>query len=45
MKEIVVINKDIVGKYQPSLIDAAIMKNKDNSNLHSVITWMILKSC
>lgn len=31
MKEMVVINKDIVGKYQSGLIDAAIMKNKDKA--------------
>lgn len=31
MKAMVVINQDILGKYQSGLIDAAIMKNKDKA--------------
>lgn len=47
MKDRVLINKDIAGKYHFCLIDAPIMKNKDTatSNPPKVIIWINVKDC
>jgi len=47
MKDRVIINKDIAGKYQFFLIDAPIMKSKDTatSYLQKVIIWINVKAC
>ena len=47
MKDRVIINKDIAGKYHFFLIDAPIIKNKDTatSSLQKVIIWINVKDC
>lgn len=47
MKDRVIINKDIAGKYHFCLIDTPIMKNKDTttSNLQKVIIWINVRYC
>lgn len=47
MKDRVIINKDIAGKYHFFLIDPPIIKSKDTaaSNLQKVIIWINVKGC